>query len=285
MTPENFYPISEPSIANILSRHKIEVSRWINCVQIAQIVSFNKLTNTASVQIVGKREFVDGEILDYPLLTDCPVFILQGGGSWLEMPIAKDDHCIVLFNDRDIDNWYSSSLTFNPTPNTLRAHSLSDGLVLVGINPLMDALLLSGSGVELHGGPNAVKVSSTKAVDVLSTGDAASLKGTAVNVEATGGAVGVKGSSGVTVEATSGAMAMEAKAGAASFKGIGATVDAAGGVLTLKNAAGNLKAILDDLLTQLQGLKTIDVAQIDTIDPAFGIAMAGIKSRIDTLLG
>lgn len=161
---QSFYPLSNPTLADLLDRHKLEVSRSINCVLIGAIESFDASTNTASVTISAKREYMDGEVLDFPLLTDCPVFTPQGGGSWLSFPISSGDPCIVLFNDRDIDQWFLSGQA--KVPGSTRAHSLSDGLVLVGIQPLTGALSIDDSQVELHGGTNKVKVSSTVEVDV-----------------------------------------------------------------------------------------------------------------------
>jgi len=58
------------------------------------------------------------------------VFILSGGTGHLTFPIASGDPCLVLFNDRDLDLWWSTGNT--AIPNSDRAHDLSDGLILVG---------------------------------------------------------------------------------------------------------------------------------------------------------
>ncbi len=93
---------------------------------------------TAQVQLLFKRVLNDGSIADYPVLVDCPVFTLQGGGAALQMPIAAGDQCIVLFADRNLDAWFTNGAA--AAPFDARCHDLSDGMCLVGINPLNKAL-------------------------------------------------------------------------------------------------------------------------------------------------
>jgi hypothetical protein len=52
------------------------------------------------------------------------------------MPIAADDTCLVLFNDRNMDDWYLTGKISAPADN--RIHSIADGIVLVGIRSLAD---------------------------------------------------------------------------------------------------------------------------------------------------
>jgi hypothetical protein len=47
------------------------------------------------------------------------------------MPIQSGDTCLVLFCDRDLDNWFESGQI--TTLNSNRVHDLSDGVALVGI--------------------------------------------------------------------------------------------------------------------------------------------------------
>ena len=124
----------EPRLGDLLERVKQDISRSINCVQVGTVSSFNATLGTAEVKINSKRRLADGRVFDFPLLTDCPVFQVFGGDAFLNMPVAAGDTCIVLFNDRDIDNWYLKGAT--AVPNTARAHSLSDGMVLVGVRPV-----------------------------------------------------------------------------------------------------------------------------------------------------
>lgn len=145
--------VSEPSDNDILDAFKAEIFRDLNCIKQGEIVDYDPDTASCTVKLKIK-EFLDVETdksVSYPLLADVPVMVLQGGGAWLELPITKGDPCLVFFSDRDIDTWWTSGN--ETTPNTLRRHSLSDGIALVGLNPKSLALALSGN-LRIFGGPH-----------------------------------------------------------------------------------------------------------------------------------
>jgi hypothetical protein len=139
--------INPPDLDDVLEELKFEIFANFNCIQIGRIEKYDKSTQIAEIQIQVKRR-VGSRTINYPLLVDCPVVILQGGESYIEFPIKKDDYCLIFFNDRDIDNWFSTGNV--KEPNTTRKHDLSDGIALVGINPETSPLGLDGSKVVLN---------------------------------------------------------------------------------------------------------------------------------------
>jgi hypothetical protein len=76
---------------------------------------------------------------EYPLLIKCPVFHLYGGSAYMTFPIVAGDNCILLFNDREIDNWFVAGGVQAPT--ALRAHDISDAIALVGIRNLQNSIV------------------------------------------------------------------------------------------------------------------------------------------------
>lgn len=132
---------NEPRLRGVLETQKSEILYGLNCHEVGHVVSFDSNTQTATVQIDVLRQIVDaGQIknVPYPLLTDCPVHFPGGGDFSLQFPVTAGDTCLVLFNDRDIDLWFKTGN--NVSPNTSRAHDLSDGLVLVGFRNLQKVL-------------------------------------------------------------------------------------------------------------------------------------------------
>lgn len=152
----NIQQANEPTLASVLQLHKEDVMYSINCHQIGEIVSFNPSTQTAEVQIKMLR-MMNGELKQYPVLIDCPCVVLSGGSGRLTMPINAGDSCLVLFNDRDIDNWYSGGQSV--APRTERKHNFADAIALVGIrnrqNQITDYL---NNGVELKYGNATIKL-------------------------------------------------------------------------------------------------------------------------------
>lgn len=172
----NINSILSPELLDAFGQLKLDITRTMNCVKVGQIQSFDGSKQTAQVQLLFKRVLNDGSIADYPVLVDCPVFTLQGGGAALEMPIAAGDQCIVLFADRNLDAWFQNGAA--AAPFDARCHDLSDGMCLVGINPLNKALsafptdharlFLGSTEIKVYG--NKIELSSSGATISLESG-------------------------------------------------------------------------------------------------------------------
>ena len=129
----------------------------LNCHQIGTIVSFDAAKQSAVVTINMKR-VINGVAGDYPLLLDVPVISLFGGAGYLTFPITAGDTCLVLFNDRDIDSWWTTGGASSP-PNSPRLHDISDGIALVGIRPASNPKAgYSATSVELGNGTTKIKL-------------------------------------------------------------------------------------------------------------------------------
>lgn len=147
----------EPTLEDILAEERLRTFSSFNAVQIGRVeeVQIDKQTVTVELQI--KRVLDDGRSIKYPPLVDVPFLVLQGGGSYIQLPVKKGDYCIVLFNDRCIDGWWSSGAVQEPACQ--RMHSLSDGIALIGINPggaplisdKGDTVQISGPEIHMNG--------------------------------------------------------------------------------------------------------------------------------------
>jgi hypothetical protein len=131
-------PILEPKITDALQALRTDIFRSLNCVKIGKIVAFNVTKKTADVQVNFKRMLPDGTLKSYPLLRDCPVFTLQGGGASIRFPITAGDQCLLVFSDRNIDAWFTTG--GEGVPYDARFHDLSDGIALVGLDSLTSTL-------------------------------------------------------------------------------------------------------------------------------------------------
>ena len=140
---QNTLPVREPELKDLLDFYQRQVFLNLNCHHIGTIQSFNPITQTVEVTINYKKTYFKSlpnslqtvtELVDYPLIAECPVIILGGGSTYLNMPINPGDQCILLFNDRDIDNWYAGSTT--SANQSSRLHSFGDAIALIGLNNL-----------------------------------------------------------------------------------------------------------------------------------------------------
>lgn len=141
----NLGPIVPPNLRTLFDTEGRALAVSINKIQVGIVQSFIPGQQKCTVQLVSKRVVFNTPmpgsqvpptptIYEYPVMVDVPVFVLSGGSAYIGMPVSAGDPCIVLFNDRDIDTYFTNG-TVGATPNTGRAHSLSDGMALVGIRP------------------------------------------------------------------------------------------------------------------------------------------------------
>ena len=134
------------SLGDLFDLFKKEIMLSFNCHASATVQSFNKDEQTVQATINYKKTFQklqkDGtyklETTDYPLLIDVPAIILGGGGFSQRFPIKKGDTCYLLFNDRDLDNWFDSGQVVGVA--TGRLHSFSDAVAIVGLRSKAGAL-------------------------------------------------------------------------------------------------------------------------------------------------
>jgi hypothetical protein len=134
---------NDPSLADLLNLLKREIFLDLNCHHLATVQSFNSVNQTVTATINYTKTIFQLDDtsklyvpiqISYPIMVDMPVIVLGGGKTNLTFPIVQGDQCVILFNDRNIDNWFSSGQP-GPVANP-RAHSFADGLALIGLNSL-----------------------------------------------------------------------------------------------------------------------------------------------------
>jgi len=172
---------TDPELMDLLNLFKKQIMLDFNCHATATIQSFNSTKQTATATINYKKTTLqrsqDGTyrnvLVDYPILLDIPVIFLRGGQFRLTFPVQEGDYCLILFNDRDMDNWLQSSQV-GPVASS-RLHSFSDGIAIVGLSPFTNPLLnfdndrvAIGNGLTYVGvGENKIKIAN--AVTTLNT--------------------------------------------------------------------------------------------------------------------
>lgn len=179
---QNINSIPDPQLTDSFGQLKLDIFRTLNAVKVGKIQSFDSTHRTVVVQILFKRILNDGTVADYPILVDCPVFTLQGGGGAIQFPIAAGDNCLLLFSDRNLDSWFQNGAA--SAPFDARCHDLSDGIALVGLNALGSTLpafvsstakmsysgasiLLSGGKITLENGTTTLLTLMDAFIDVI----------------------------------------------------------------------------------------------------------------------
>lgn len=216
----NLFP-QEPQLKDLLDLALRQSSLNLNCHAVGTVQEFNPATQVASVTINYKKTINEPNVVtsiyaqklvDYPLLVDAPVIALGGGGFCLTMPIAKGDECLVLFNDRDMDNWYATGAT-GAAVDTGRAHSFSDAIILVGLRSTPNVVIdYDADGVALRNKLGTVKIKLTDSTIKLSNGATASIEVTASETKITQGSVTFEVKADKTVTTLPGGVTFEVDA-------------------------------------------------------------------------
>lgn len=149
-------PVVPPDLPSYVDLKLRDMLNSFNCHQVGTIQSFSAAKQTAVISLNLKLSLA-GEIKEYPALVDVPVFVLGGGDRVVTVPIQGGDTCLVLFNDRDIDLWFSTGA--QAVPNSQRLHDLADGLALVGFRSAANPVAsYSTSDVEIRNGTSKIGV-------------------------------------------------------------------------------------------------------------------------------
>lgn len=181
----------EVDLLALLEGWKKDILFSINCHAIGQIVEFNKNRQLARVKIMYKKRYYRRDQGDeykpvlepYPVFINCPVIVLNGGNMSLRLPIKQGDDCLVLFNDRDIDNWLESGQ--ESELNSSRLHDFSDAIIIVGLHPKPRPLSgYSSDRAEL--GTETTKVSVGSSDVMMKTPTSEIKSGPKIKIEANG---------------------------------------------------------------------------------------------------
>lgn len=250
------FPRASPTTADMLNRVKYDVSREINCHLICKIESIDAAKNTITCSSAFKRRMSDDTELEYPLFVDVPLFIMTGGGAHFLIPPKVGDWCLLCFNDRDIDNWWYSGEV--RTPASPRAHSLSDGIALVGVRPQSNPLNIVLDAVTLDALDLPIKFKNQDCEIAINAGITLNSKAKPMLIKSDEGSISIDGK----VE-----------------------VDALSNKVSVKNSASDLKTVLEGMLDKLNTALQGGVVSGTAVNFAgLSPAITAAKTQIATLL-
>lgn len=132
-----------------------------------QVVSYDPATQTASVQPMIKRVYVDAdgnEASDsLPQLLKVPVCFPRAGLTFITFPIQPGDGVLLVFAERPLDQWRTQGIEADP--GDIAMHQLGDAIAIPGVFPTAQAIPVGdvstvGIGIGRAGGP-AVHITPT----------------------------------------------------------------------------------------------------------------------------
>lgn len=163
----DFQMLGDNSLKNVLDRFEANLLTKLNCAKVGKIKTFYADTQTADI-----------EIDNYPPISGVPVSFICGANFSIQVPVQKDDSCIVLFCDGDLDNWVENG-EYIPAFSQDK-HGLNGAIALLGITNLLTKvenyitsgirIKYKGSELELNDSGITIKGNVTVQGDVVADG-------------------------------------------------------------------------------------------------------------------
>lgn len=158
-------------LANLLRVASSQATRAVNTCLPGTILSYDAGSQMATVQPMYKLRQPDGTEEEMPILNAVPVIWPRSGGASMTFPVKRGDGCLVMFNQRSIDEYKSDGKV--STPLDPRAFDLSDAVAIMGFVSF-GAGGGSDSAVEIKFGSSTITV---KEDSVEVEGPAITIKG------------------------------------------------------------------------------------------------------------
>ena len=122
---------------NVMEIAQDAIMSRLNVHNIGRIIEFDKNTQTCTVELMILKQFNDQIITPAPI-TQVPLIILGAGGGHITMPDPTGTICLLLFLDRNSDNFMETGEAY--APDTSRMHDFTDCVALTtfktAVNPI-----------------------------------------------------------------------------------------------------------------------------------------------------
>ena len=113
------------------------------------IESYSYETQKATVKPLIKKKYLDGTVLELPVLVNVPITFPRTKMSGITFPVNKGDGVLLMFTERALERWYSSGK--DSEPGDRRKFDISDAIGIIGCFSFADKNLASNNAdVEIH---------------------------------------------------------------------------------------------------------------------------------------
>jgi len=122
------------------------------------VKSYDRATQTVKVQPALRRKYVDGKIVDLPIINQVPVVFPRAKGKWVHFDLEEGDVVTLLFSERSLDTWKQKGGLVSP--DDPRKFHLSDAYAIPGGYDLGSSLVPNGGegSIEMANGENHIVI-------------------------------------------------------------------------------------------------------------------------------
>lgn len=145
-----------PNLEDVFEIVKEHTMSLINCSKIGRIRSFNPNNCTAYIDIMELIQN-DGANEIPSILADVPVIFYGSKNTRITPPDIVGSNCLLVFQDRNIDNFLITGEQFEPNDN--RTHSYADCVALLTLNSYIDEpVMYDANALTLYNGTQFAKI-------------------------------------------------------------------------------------------------------------------------------
>jgi hypothetical protein len=108
-----------------------------------QIESYDFRTSKVSVKPLIKKKFLDGTILEIPIIENVPVVFPRTSRSGTTFPLKKGDKCLIVFSQRAMERYLSSGE--DSEPGDKRKFDLTDAIAIPGLFSFVEGSIASNN--------------------------------------------------------------------------------------------------------------------------------------------
>lgn len=127
----------EANLSEISQLLKDSVMSNLNCHNIGRIIEFDSTTQTCTVELMQIKQFNDQAFIPAPI-TQVPLIIYGSDNSYITLPNPVGSICLLLFLDRNIDNFLETGEQY--MPETSRMHDFTDAVALTTFKTLANPI-------------------------------------------------------------------------------------------------------------------------------------------------
>lgn len=135
----------------------------LNIAMPATVVSVDAKKRRVSVQPSFRRVFVNiPEPVDIPVIQDVPLAEIRANDALISMPIAKGDHVLLIFSQRDLTDWKKTG--GRDVPATSRRNHLSDAIALPCLYPSDHAIDVDPNALVVRYGGSRISLKKSESL-------------------------------------------------------------------------------------------------------------------------
>lgn len=128
---------AKPTQLEINQLLKTNIFSNLNCHNIGRILEFDPATQLCTVELMQIKQFGDQTYTPAPI-TQVPLIMLGAGNAHITMPNPVGTTCLLLFLDRNMDNFMETGEQY--MPDTARMHDFTDCVALTTFKTLVNPI-------------------------------------------------------------------------------------------------------------------------------------------------